>query len=135
MATPFGGEQSIVGRSVALTGRPYNIVGVMDADFRPLPPSLVSPEGQFYRPVAENYDDSERDSRHLRAIARLKPGVTVEQARSEVNLIAQRLEREHPLTNKGQSAYVVSITDEIIGGIRSTLWMIFGAVIFVLLVA
>lgn len=131
----FGGDPNIIGKTVALSGRPYNIVGVMAADFHPLPSTLVSPEGQFYRPVAENYDDSARDERHLRAIARLKPGVTIEQARTEANVIAQRLEQEHPLTNKNRGAYVTSITDEIIGGIRPTLLMIFGAVIFVLLVA
>jgi putative ABC transport system permease protein len=131
----FGGDPNIVGKTVQLSGRPYNIVGVMGPDFHPLPATLVSPEGQFYRPVAENYDDSARDERHLRAIARLKPGATVEQARSDVKAIAQRLQQQHPETNKDQGAYVVSITDEITGGIRPTLLMIFGAVIFVLLVA
>jgi putative ABC transport system permease protein len=131
----FGSDPNIVGKNVYLNGRPYNVVGVMDADFRPLPTSLVSPEGQFYRPVAEAYDDSQRDSRHLRAIARLKPGVSVEQARTEVSVIASRLEQQHPETNKNTGAHVVSITDEIVGGIRPTLLMVFGAVIFVLLVA
>src|SRR6476659_7420896 len=131
----FGGDPGIVGKSVLLNGRPYNIVGVMGPDFRPLPSSLVAPEGQFYRPVAENYDEAERSSRHLRAIARLKPGVTVEQAQGELNLIAQRLEQAHPLTNKGYGIAVVSLAEEITGGIRSTLLLVFGAVIFVLLVA
>ena len=131
----FGSDPTIVGKNVYLNSRPYNVVGVMDADFRPLPSSLVAPEGQFYRPVAEKYDNAERSSRHLRAIARLKPGVTVEQARAEVNLIAQRLEEQYPESNKNQGAHVVSITDEIVGGIRPTLLMVFGAVIFVLLVA
>jgi putative ABC transport system permease protein len=131
----FGSDPDIVGKNVYLNARPYNVVGVMGADFQPLPPSLVDPVGQFYRPVAEAYDDSQRSARHLRAIARLKPGVTVEQARSEMNVIAQRLEQQHPETNKNTGAYVVSITDEIVGGIRPTLFMIFGAVIFVLLVA
>ncbi len=131
----FGGDPNIVGKTVSLSGRPYNIVGVMDADFQPLPSTLVYPEGQFYRPVAEAYVDTDRDSRHLRAIARLKPGVTIEQAQAEASVIAQRLEQEHPLTNKEQGAQVVSITDEIIGDIRPALLMIFGAVVFVLLVA
>jgi len=131
----FGSDPNIVGKNVYLNGRPYNVVGVMGADFRPLPSSLVAPEGQFYRPVAEAYDDSERDARHLRAIARLKPGVTVEQARTEVSVIAGRLEHQHPETNKHTGAHVVSITDEIVGGIRPTLLMVFGAVVFVLLVA
>ena len=131
----FGGDPNIVGKNVYLNGRPYNVVGVMDADFRPLPPSLVSPVGQFYRPVAEAYDDSQRSARHLRAIARLKPGVTVEQARAEISVIAERLEQQHPESNKNTGAHVVSITDEIVGGIRPTLLMVFGAVVFVLLVA
>ena len=131
----FGSDPNIVGRTVSLSGRPYNVVGVMDADFHPLPQSLVFAEGQFYRPVAEAYDDSARSERHLRGIARLKPGVTVEQARAEVSAIAARLEQAHPQTNKDQGAFVVSMTDEIVGGIRPTLLLVFGAVIFVLLVA
>ncbi|HEY8184857.1 MAG TPA: ABC transporter permease [Pyrinomonadaceae bacterium] len=131
----YGGDPNIIGKTTLLNGRPYTIVGVMAPDFHPLPPALVSPEGQFYRPVAETYDDNALDERHLRAIARLKPGVSIEQARTEASVIAARLEQAHPLTNKNQGAYVVSITDEIVGGIRPTLWMVFGAVIFVLLVA
>ena len=107
----------------------------MGPDFRPLPASLVAPEGQYYRPVAEKYDDKARDERHLRAIARLKPGVTIAQAQSEVNIIAQRIEQQHPQTNKNQGIHIVSMSDEIVGGIRPTLWLIFGAVVFVLLVA
>jgi predicted permease len=131
----FAGDPNIVGKSVSLNGSPYNIVGVMGPDFHPLPSTLVAPEGQFYRPVAETYDDSDRDNRHLRAIARLKPGATLEQAQSEMNVITQRLEQQHPLTHKTYRAVVVSITDEIVGGIRPMLWMVFGAVMFVLLVA
>src|SRR5688572_6332534 len=131
----FGGDPNIVGKTVSLSGRPYNVVGVMDAGFHPLPESLVRPAGQFYRPVAEAYDDAARSERHLRGIARLKPGVTVEQARNEVSVIAGRIEQAHPTTNKDQGAFVASLTEEIVGGIRPILLMVFGAVIFVLLVA
>ncbi len=131
----FGGDPNIVGKAVSLNSRPYTIVGVMGPDFKPLPTALVAPEGQFYRPIAEGYDDSKRDERHVRAIARLKPGATLAQAQSEVNVIAQRLEQQHPQTNKNQGGHVVSITDDIVGEIRPTLWMIFGAVVLVLLVA
>src|ERR1041384_8008314 len=92
----FGSDHEIVGKKILLNSRPYTIVGVMGPDFHALPSTLVLPEGQFYRPVAERYDDSERSARHLRAIARLKPGVTVAQAQSEMTMIAQRLEQQHP---------------------------------------
>src|SRR6266853_1232860 len=100
----FGGDPKIIGSTISLSSQPYTVVGVMGSDFHPLPSTLVSPEGQFYRPVGENYDDSQRDSRHLRAIARLKPGVSVAQAQAEMKVIAERLEREHPFTNKNQGA-------------------------------
>ncbi len=131
----FNSDPNVVNTKVLLNGRPYTIVGVMGPDFHPLPESLVRPQGQFYRPIAEPYDDQQRDSRHVRAIARLKPGVTIEQAQTDVQLIARRLEQEHPTTNKNQGAVVVSITDDTVGGFKLTLWLIFGAVVFVLLVA
>ncbi|HYJ86285.1 MAG TPA: ABC transporter permease, partial [Pyrinomonadaceae bacterium] len=130
----FNSDPNVVGKTIQLNSRSYTIVGVMGADFQPLPSTLVEPE-KFYRPVAEPYDESQRDARHLRAIARLKPGVTREQAQAEMKVIAQRLERDHPVTNKGRGANVVSITDDTVGGLRRTLLMIFGAVFFVLLVA
>jgi putative ABC transport system permease protein len=107
----------------------------MGPDFQPLPPSLVFPTGQFYRPIAEKYDNDERNARHVRAVGRLKPGVTVDQASVDIATIASRLEQEHPTTNKNYGAQVVSITDDTVGGLSRTLWLVFGAVIFVLLVS
>jgi predicted permease len=131
----FGGDPEIVGKKVLLNSRPYTIVGVMGSDFRALPSTLVEPEGQFYRPVAEGFDDSKRDERHLRAIARLKPGVTRARAQADMTVLAQRLEQAYPLTNKGRGVHVASITSDTIGGAGRALWMILGAVGFVLLVA
>jgi putative ABC transport system permease protein len=131
----FGSDPSIVGRKILLNSRPYTIVGVMGPDFHALPSTLVLPEGQFYRPVAEGYDDSARSERHLRAIARLKPGVTIAQAQAELTMIARRLEQQHPETNKGRGVQVTSITKDTVGDVSRALWMIFGAVGFVLLVA
>jgi len=131
----FGGDGTVVGKTISLNGRPYTIIGVMGPDLHPLPTTLVVPEPQFYRPVAEGYDESERSSRHLRSIARLKQGLTILQAQTEMSVIAQRLEREHPVSNKGQGIHVVSIKDDTVGGLRSTLPMVFGAVLFVLLIA
>jgi len=131
----FGADRTIIGKKVYLNSRPYTIVGVMGPDFHALPSTLVLPEGQFYRPVAESYDDSQRSARHLRAIARLKPGFTMAQAQEEMTIVARRLEEEHPLTNKGRGVHVTSITEDTVGSASRALWMIFGAVGFVLLVA
>jgi putative ABC transport system permease protein len=131
----FNANPNVINTTVLLNGRPYTIVGVMGPDFHPLPQSLVRPQGQFYRPIAEPYDDQQRDGRHVRAIGRLKPGVTMDQAQTDIQLVASRLQQQHPTTNKNQSAVVVSITDDTVGGYKLTLWLIFGAVVFVLLVA
>ena len=131
----FSGDPNVVGQKVSLSGRPYTIVGVMPADFQPLPTSLVDPRGDFYRPVAEPHDEEQRASRHLRAIARLKPGVTVEQAQAEMTTIASRIEQEHPRSNTGYGVRLVTLPEDTVGGLRPTLLMLFGAVAFVLLIA
>jgi len=131
----FGGDPQIVGQQVNLSGKPYTIVGVMPPEFSSLPSSLVGLPGQFYRPVAEPHDEDERASRHLRSIARLKPGVSLRQAQSEMNVIAGRLEREHPRSNQGYGVQLVTLSEDTVGGLRPTLLALFGAVVFVLLIA
>jgi Acidobacterial duplicated orphan permease len=131
----FGGDPNIIGQKISLSGKPYTVVGVLPADFQPLPTSLVDPRGEFYRPVAEPRDENERGSRHLRAIARLKPGVTLAQAQAEMNVITSRLEQEHSRYNTGYGVRLVSLPEDTVGGLRATLLMLFGAVAFVLLIA
>ncbi|HKP85380.1 MAG TPA: ABC transporter permease, partial [Blastocatellia bacterium] len=131
----FGGNPNVVGQKVNLGGKPYTVVGVMPAEFQPLPTSLVEPRGEFYRPVAEGRDEEERGSRHLRSIARLKPGVTIEQAQAEMNVITSRLEQGHPTHNTGYGVRLVTLSEDTVGGLRPTLLTLFGAVAFVLLIA
>ncbi len=131
----FGGAPDIVGKAVSLSGKPYTIVGVMPADFSSLPSNLIEPQAEYYRPVAEKYDEKERSSRHLRAVARLKSGVSLEQAQSELNVIARRLALAHPTDNNGYGVHLVSLAEDTIGGLRPTLLALFGAVVFVLLIA
>src|ERR1051325_5720704 len=80
----FAGDPNIVGKSVLLNSRPYTVVGVMPASFRSLPTSLIDATAEFSRPVAEKYDEEDRGARHLRAIARLNPGVALQQAQAEM---------------------------------------------------
>jgi putative ABC transport system permease protein len=131
----FGGDAGVVGQTVSLGGRPYTVVGVMPEEFRPLPPSLNDPPGQFYRPVAEAHDETERGSRHLRAIGRLNPGVTLEQAQAEMSVLASRIERAHPDFNTDYGVRLVTLAEDTVGGLRAALLALFGAVVFVLLIA
>jgi putative ABC transport system permease protein len=132
----FGADPDVVGKTVLLNARSYTVVGVMPADFRSLPSSLLGDDSaEYYRPVAEGYDEEERASRHLRAIARLKPGVTLAQAQAEMNVIAGQLEQAHPSSNTGYGVRLTTITEDVVGGLRQTLLLLFGAVAFVLLIA
>ncbi len=131
----FGGSPDVIGQKVLLSSRPYTVVGVMPANFHSLPSNLIEPQAEYYRPVAEGYDDKKRSERHLRAIARLKPGITLQQAQTEMATIAQRLEQEHPVDNTGWGIRLVTLTEDTIGDLRLTLLTLFGAVAFVLLIA
>ncbi len=131
----FGGDPNIIGRKVNLSGKPYTVVGVMPAEFQSLPNSLVDPRGEFYRPVAEKYDEAERSARHLRAIARLKSGVTLQQAQAEMSLITRQLEQQHPRDNTDYSVRLITLSEDTVGGLRQTLLLLLGAVFFVLLIA
>jgi len=131
----FGGDPNVIGTKVLLNSRPHTIVGVMPATLCSLPTTLIDAPAEFYRPVGENYDEDARSGRHLRAIARLKPGVSIEQAQAEMNVIAGRLEQEHPIHNTGYGVRLVSLPEDTVGGLRPTLLLLLGAVVFVLLIA
>jgi putative ABC transport system permease protein len=131
----FAGDPNVVGQKINLSGKPYEVVGVVPAEFQPLPKSLVDPRGEFYRPVAEPHDENQRSARHLRALARLKPGVTLAQAQTDMNVIAGRIEQEHPRDNTGYGVRLATLTEDTVGGLRPTLLTLFGAVAFVLLFA
>jgi putative ABC transport system permease protein len=131
----FAGDPGVVGRTLTLNGRPHTVVGVLPADFRSLPAGLLHAPAELYRPLGETYDDKLRSSRHMRAIARLEPGVTLEQAQTEMRVIAERLEQEHPTTNAGYGVNLVTLREDLVGGVRPALLMLFGAVGLVLLIA
>ncbi|HEY7213799.1 MAG TPA: ABC transporter permease [Thermoanaerobaculia bacterium] len=132
----FGGDPAIVGRKLTLNGRPYTVVGVMAPELRPLPsPSLIDRPAELYRPVAEPYDDKQRTSRHLRAIARLAPGATIEGAQTELSAIAARLAAAFPDQDWKRDVRVASLQEDTVGPMRPALVILLGAVVAVLLIA
>ncbi|HKY05710.1 MAG TPA: ABC transporter permease, partial [Blastocatellia bacterium] len=128
----FGGDSGIIGQTTYLNSRPYTIVGVMPQGFQSLPEGLVEVPAELYRPVAESYSEEDRSGRHLRAVARLAPGVSVEQAQAEMTTIASRLEQEHPQHNTNYGVRLVTLAEDTVRGLRPALLMLFGAVVFVL---
>ena len=127
----FAGNPEIIGRSVALSGENYTVVGVMPREFKFAP--FWATKAQLWAPLALGPRLADRGGSSLRVFARLKPGVTLEQAQAEMVGITGRLEREFPGTN--QDMQVISLREKVVGNIRPALLVLLGAVGFVLLIA
>jgi putative ABC transport system permease protein len=131
----FAADPDVIGRQVRISGRSYTVVGVMPKDFAMLPSSLVTGGAQFYRPVAEEHSDKERNSRHLRAVARLRPGVTLQQAQADLNVINRQMAQQFPVAYAATGVRVVKLQDDTVGNLRQSLEVLLGAVGFLLLIA
>jgi putative ABC transport system permease protein len=127
----FGSDPSVVGRQVHLGGELYTISGVMPKDFRFFKRPVV-----IWTPLAFAPHDNmnTRNNHFLWIVGRLKPGVTAQQAGSDLNVIAARVASEFP-ENVGLGVRTQSLRDNLVGDVRPALLAIFGAVLFVLLVA
>jgi predicted permease len=128
----FGGGQDVVGKGLTLDDKTYTIVGVVPANFSLYRGTDVYvPIGQWSNPALK----LRSAALGLHGIGRLKPGVSIEQAQADLNSVMSRLAATYPNTNKGNGAKVSSLKQRMIGGIGSTLWLLLGAVGFVLLIA
>ena len=125
----FGGDAAAIGRTIRLDGTGYTIVGVMPAGFKlPLMPSdLMVPVGLDA--------DRNRGNHYLVAVARLKPGVTVEQVRSNLDVIARGLERQYPDTNSHWALQADRLQELLAKELRPPMLILAGAVGLVLLIA
>ena len=133
----FGGDPSIVGRSIRLNGRPYAVIGVMPPDVSLFlkAGSLVGKPAEIWTPLAFAEGARQPRGRFISTIARLKPGVAPAAARAEMNTIAASLAMELPQFNKGWGVRLVPLADELSGQVRPALLVLTGAVAFVLLIA
>src|SRR5919198_1913074 len=126
----FGGDPSVVGKTLTLDGKAVTVVGIA-------PPEFQYPAGaELWLPL--DSDDPEmkiRPAHFLRPIGLLKEGVTIEQARAETDLIARRLEELYPESNKGWNLTLIPLQEQVVGDVRTSLWVLLGAVGFVLLIA
>ena len=139
--TQFGGDPSIVGKSANVDDQPYTIVGVMSPSFEfPYRDQLMQQEPQLWVPLAltDKEKQGRADSFDFRFIGRLKPGVSLSQAQSDIALIGSRLSQQYPEVYRGSlemTAGVVSFKETVVGDVRPLLLVLFGAVAFVLLIS
>jgi putative ABC transport system permease protein len=139
----YGGDSGILGKTVTINNAGFAVVGVMPADFRSVEAGVnfwipISLDGSDVIRIPSSFTTDDMRSRKLHflsAFARLKPGVTLEQAQSAMQIIASELEQQNPSTNTGWSANVVAMHEDVVGDIRTALLVLLGTVGFVLLIA
>jgi putative ABC transport system permease protein len=126
----FGGDPSIVGQSISLSGVPHTVVGVMGPDF-----AFPSRDYQIWTPLT--FDPGELVTRlnySYLAVARLKPGVSLAQARSEMDVIAAQIVRDHPKEAQGIGVAIAPMLADTIAPVRTPLYILLAAVLAMLLI-
>ncbi|HET9713185.1 MAG TPA: ABC transporter permease, partial [Pyrinomonadaceae bacterium] len=129
----FGGQTSILNQPITLNNKSYTVIGIMPESY--LYPSRV----EMWVPVGQLSDQPSWQSRGnhpgLYGVARLKPGVTFEQADADMNNVAANLEKQYPDTNTATRVRMRPLIEIFVSDVRRALWVIFGAVGFVLFIA
>jgi predicted permease len=130
--THYGGRGDVIGRRITVESDMFTIVGILPAGFsfgRPF--DILLPLGRRNSPVMQGREFHAG----IQVIGRLKPGVRPGQAHAEMTAIATALADRYPKTNKGWTAVVRPLLDDVVGNVRPTLWLLLGAVSLVLLIA
>ena len=130
-------DPSIVGRTIAISDAQFRVIGVMPPGFEPLDAQRYFGGAEIWAPLGYRVggDSSCRGCQHLRAFGLLAPRVSVGSATAEMNAIRAALLREHPTDYRDGSIAVVPLQDALMGGVRRPLYVLLGAVGFVLLIA
>lgn len=127
----FHGDSGFIGQTIQLNGLPYTVVGVMPKSFDPLLENT-----DLWVPAAYTAQQlADHDNHYLNVTGRLKPGVTLAAAQSEMNLIAHRLQQQFPIDDKERDLYLNPLTTVLLGDQKLTLWMLLASVGLLLLIA
>jgi putative ABC transport system permease protein len=137
-ARRYGSDRNIIGREISLNDEPHTVVGVMPPDYLPdgygelwVPSAFGIPTNS----IRPNVDPRPiRGSNYLDVFARLKPGVTIEKARAELDAISRRLEQQYQNDNQDVGIRVTPLHEDVVGGIRPVLLLLFAAVGFLLFI-
>ena len=127
----YGGDRSLLDRDILLNGEKYSVIGVMPANFQ-----FMQSYVGIWTPAAFTARElSDHDNHYLTVVARMKPGVTFEQARAEIKTITERIVRDHPNEMQGTGSAVVPLREQFAGDVRRPLMLLLAAVGLVLLIA
>jgi len=125
----FGADPDIVGRRIEMGGRSYEVVGVM-------PPGFDFPQrAEVWAALRLDPSKDQRDNRSFSVVGRLKDGATLERAQAEMDALTARLAQEYPVTNGGWGVRLQTLRDNLVGQLRTTLFVLMAAVGLVLLIA
>jgi putative ABC transport system permease protein len=126
----FGGRRDALGQRMKLNSEMYDVVGVMPKEFN------FPGKTDLWRPLAMNLENwQQRGGHYLGGIGRLKEGVTLQAAMTDLNRIAKRLQQEHPESNHGWDTTLIDLQEAAVGRIRPAMLTLLAAVGFVLLIA
>jgi len=125
----FGGTADVVGRKITLNGKPANVVGIMPAGF------TYPWDSEVWTPLPLQPAKEARENRFVSVVTRLKPGVSLMQAQTEMDTINQRLAQNYVETNTGWSVRLTELRESLVGELRTSLLILLGAVAFVLVIA
>jgi putative ABC transport system permease protein len=126
----FGGDRNVIGKAITLNRRQYTVVGIV-----PDLPALAQDAQVFVPLLWTPRERAERANHNYRGFAKLKPGVTIQQANADLAAISERLALQYPEENKDWGALVRPLQDDMIQDVRSSLMVLLGAVALVLLIA
>src|SRR5262249_369355 len=128
--TQFGADPRIVGDTIILDGQRYTVIGVM-----PAASAFDRGFSRMWRPLAFQPNEQARDYHWLVIYGRMKPGVTLEQARAQMDAIGARIATDYPDSNKGWGVSLVRLADVVVGPqLRTSLYVLLSAVGMLLLI-
>jgi putative ABC transport system permease protein len=128
----LGSDPNLTNKTLTLNGNPVAVIGVMPPNFELQFPSNTRVD--MWLPLRIDPANVDRNNHFLYALARLKPGVSRDQAQSDMNLIATQLQQQYPETNAQKGVNIIPLRKQLVGKVESYLYLLFAAVVFVLMI-
>jgi predicted permease len=126
----YGGRATAIGEALVLGGKSYKVVGIAPVGFQ------LDGESEVFTPLGQNTEPrmQNREASFLHVVARLLPNLTLTQAQGELTIVSNQLAEQYPEANAGRNFQALPLRQELVGDVRSTLWLLLGAVGLVLLI-